>query len=171
MEGNFKEIRPEDIGDNPFSLIGETWMLITAGTRESFNTMTASWGGLGVLWNKQIATCFVRPTRHTYGFMETAAGFSLCFFDERHRKILDYCGSRSGRNVDKVAKTGLVPVFGGDAIYFEQARLVIECRKVYTFDIDPARFVDQGIDKLYPEKDYHRAYIGEIIRCLAKQGE
>jgi len=168
MERGFVEIRPEEIGDNPFKLIGESWMLITAGTRDSFNTMTASWGGLGVLWNRPIAVCFVRPTRHTYGFMEAAGGFSLCFFDEQHRKILEYCGAKSGRKVDKVAKTGLLPVFGADTVYFEQARLVIECRKVHTWDIDPARFVDREIDKLYPKKDYHRAYIGEIVRCLKR---
>lgn len=163
-------IKPEELKDNPFKLVGSDWMLITAGTPDSFNTMTASWGGFGVLWNKNIAWCVVRPTRYTYGFMEKAESFSLSFFTEDYRKALSLCGSKSGRDIDKAAAAGLTPTPGKleGTTTFEQARLVIECRKLYYQDIDPAHFLDASIDRNYPEKDYHRMYIGEIINCLIK---
>lgn len=165
----FKTIDPEAIKDNTFRLIDKEWMLITAGKKDSFNTMTASWGGLGILWHKQVAFCFVRPTRHTYGFMEKNDYFTLSFFEEKYRKILETCGSKSGRNTDKIKETGLMPLPGvTGAVYFEQARLVLECRKIYSQDLDPQRFLDPEIHKNYAVKDYHRMYVGEILSCLTK---
>lgn len=165
----FKTIQPQELRDNPFKLIGTDWMLITAGTQASFNTMTASWGGLGVLWDKDVAFVFVRPTRHTFGFIEKAAGFTLSFFAEEYRSKLEFCGSNSGRDVNKVAKTGLTPAFDvPDAVYFSEARLVLVCRKLHAQDLDPARFLDPQIAEFYAQKDYHRLYIGEITRCLTR---
>ncbi len=170
MAERFVEIKPEQISDNTFKLIGSDWMLITAGTLDSYNTMTASWGGFGVLWNKNICFCVVRPNRYTYGFMEKADTFTLSFFDNSYRNALVFCGSHSGRDVDKAAKTGLTPVEAGNgSVYFNEARLVIECRKLYFQDINPANFIDPDIDKNYPQKDYHRMYVGEIVRCLQKK--
>ncbi|OPY81234.1 MAG: Flavoredoxin [Syntrophorhabdus sp. PtaU1.Bin153] len=164
-----KEISPEAITDNTFRLIGKDWMLVTAGTEASFNTMTAAWGGLGVLWDKKICFCVIRPTRYTYAFMEKSEGFTLSFFEEQYRDILTYCGTKSGKDVNKVAETGLTPVFDRGAIYFGGARLVIVCRKIYTQDIAPENFLDPELDKFYPKKDYHRMYVGEILRCLSMQ--
>ena len=121
----FKETIPELLTDNPFKLIGKDWMLITSGTTASFNTMTASWGGLGVLWEKKVAFCFIRPTRHTYEFVERSQYFTLSFFTERHRKALSFCGSHSGRDTDKIKGAGLTPAHGGGFVYFEEARLVM----------------------------------------------
>jgi flavin reductase (DIM6/NTAB) family NADH-FMN oxidoreductase RutF len=112
----FRETKPELLTDNPFKLIGTDWTLITAGAPRSFNTMTASWGGLGVLWDKKVCFCFIRPTRHTYSFVEKAASFTLSFFDEQHRKALTFCGTHSGRDTDKIAATGLTPVQGRDRL-------------------------------------------------------
>lgn len=169
MTPDFKTIKPTAVGDNVFKLIDKDWMLITAGSIKSWNTMTASWGGLGVLWNKPVAFAFVRPTRHTYGFMERAGRFTLSFFPERYRKALAFCGTHSGRDTDKAAATGLAPLaVAPGAVSFKQARLVLVCRKLYTTDIDPARFVDPKIDRLYPKKDYHRLYVGEITTCLGR---
>jgi flavin reductase (DIM6/NTAB) family NADH-FMN oxidoreductase RutF len=166
----FAEIKPQDIPDNIFKLIGLDWMLVTAGTRESFNMMTASWGGMGILWNKNIAICFVRPHRYTYDFMERADCFTLSFFGEDYRDALNLCGSKSGRQVNKVAATGLTPIAGETgAIYFAEARLVLECRKIYYQDLDPANFVVSDIHKNYPTRDYHRMYLGEIVHCLARR--
>src|SRR5512139_341908 len=106
----FSETRPELLSDNPFRLIGADWMLITAGSPDAFNTMTASWGGLGVLWERKVAFCFIRPTRHTYGFIERAGGFTLSFFGEQYRSALQFCGTHSGRDTDKVSGAGLTPV-------------------------------------------------------------
>ena len=167
----FKAIRPEEIGDNPFKLIGDDWMLITAGTLDSWNTMTASWGGMGHLWDKNICICFVRPTRHTYQFMEKNTGFTLSFFDEKYREALTFCGSQSGRNVDKAKKTGLTPVaMESGAVYFEQARLVVECTKLYFQDLDPGHFLDSSIHDFYASRDYHRMYIGEVVKAIHRSG-
>ena len=164
----FKETMPELLADNPFELIGKDWMLITAGTPQSFNTMTASWGGLGVLWERKVAFCFIRPTRYTYEFVERSDTFTLSFFEERYRKALSFCGSHSGRDVDKIKKAGLTPVNKGSFVYFDESRLVLACRKLSFQDISPDHFLDQSINDLYPEKDYHRMYIGEIVKCLRK---
>jgi len=164
----FKETAPELLTDNPFKLIGKDWMLITAGTPGSFNTMTASWGGLGVLWERKVAFCFIRPTRYTYEFIERSDTFTLSFFEEHHRKALSYCGSHSGRDTDKIKGAGLTPVKEGGFVYFDEARLVLACRKLYFQDISPGRFLDEKIDDMYPQKDYHRMYVGEIVKCLRK---
>lgn len=171
MDKQFIEINPEQITDNTFKLISSDWMLITAGNMQSFNTMTASWGGLGVLWNKNVAFCFVRPSRYTYGFMEKAWGFTLSFFDKQYRKALNFCGSHSGRDCDKVAETGLTPVsFDDEMVYFEQARMVLICKKLYFHDIIPAHFLDPALDGInYPLKDYHRMYIAEIMKVFLQQ--
>lgn len=170
MKHAFEEFNADELSENPFRLIGSDWMLITAGTPESFNTMTASWGGMGILWGKKVAFCVIRPQRHTYGFMEKAEHFTLSFFDERYRDALLFCGTHSGRDTDKVSETGLIPVAGDDdTVYFEEARLVLVCRKIYHHDIDPSRFLDPALEENYPEKDYHRMYIGELTGCLRKK--
>ena len=164
-----KELKPTALKDNPFKLIGSDWMLITAGTPEHFNTMTASWGGLGVIWDKEVAFVFVRPTRHTFSFMEQAAVFTLSFFTEQYRPALDFCGTHSGRDVNKVAKTGLTATTGEDSgVYFAEARLVLVCRKLHAQNIDPAGFLDPAISEFYAQRDYHRLYVGEILRGLVR---
>lgn len=168
MAKGLREVDPETIQDNVFKLIGKDWMLITAGTPDGFNTMTASWGGLGVLWDKKVGFSVVRPTRYTYSFLEKSDVYTLSFFSGRYRKALMLCGTKSGREIDKVRETGLTPVFAGEAIFFQEARLVLECRKLYFQDIVPDNFRDAGLEKFYPGRDYHRMYVGEIVRCLAK---
>jgi flavin reductase (DIM6/NTAB) family NADH-FMN oxidoreductase RutF len=166
----FHEIAPEALTDNVFKAIGKQWMMITAGTAESFNPMTASWGGLGILWSKPVAFVVVRPQRFTFGLMEAGTHYSLTFFDETYRKALNYCGTRSGRDVDKVAETSLTPLPGKTgAILFEEARLAIECRKLYAQDLTEANFVDTTIvDQAYPARDFHRMYVGEVVRIWGK---
>jgi len=168
MMEKFNEIRCEELTDNPFKLVGSDWMLITAGTPDAFNLMTAAWGGLGVLWQRNVAFCFVRPTRYTYGFMEKSDRFTLSFFADEYRNMLNFCGSRSGKDVDKVAETGLAPVFENGFVYYDQARLVFQCRKLYAQDLMPDAFLDPRINDLYPLKDYHRMYVGEILKCLRR---
>ncbi len=161
---------PREIPDNVFRLVHEDWMLITAGTLQSFNMMTASWGGLGVLWEKQVAMCVIRPGRHTYGFVEKSPLFTLSFFTEAFRPALDLCGTKSGRDTNKAKEAGLTPIAtptGG--VSFDEARLILECRKVYTHDLDPARFLDPAIERNYPSKDYHRIYVGEIGSILQRE--
>ena len=167
----FTRIDPKELNQNVFSLIGDQWMLITAGTKEKCNTMTASWGGLGVLWGKPVATVYIRPQRYTMEFVEGSEFFTLAFFGEEYRKALALCGSKSGRDVDKVKECGFtVETAESGAPYFSQAELVLVCRKAYWQDMDPAHFLDGEIDnKWYPGKDYHRIFIGEIVEALRKE--
>ncbi len=169
MEKVFRETDVQSLKESTFKLLGSDWMLITAGSIESFNTMTAAWGGLGVLWDKNVCYCFIRPQRYTYEFMEKADSFTLSFFEEKYRGMLDFCGSNSGRDTDKVKETGITPAGGKlSTVYFSEARLVFICRKIYFQDLIPDHFLDQSIQKNYPKKDYHRMYIGEIVSCLKK---
>lgn len=169
MSDVFREIKPKDIPDNVFKLIGDDWMLITAGVSKDYNTMTASWGGLGILWGAPVSYCFIRPHRYTYNFVEKNETYTLSFFDEKYRKALQYCGAHSGRDVDKAEATGLTVVEGEDnTVYFEEARLVLVCKKLYYQDLNPENFLDLSIDRNYLKKDYHRMYVGKIVKCLIK---
>ena len=166
---DFKQIRPGEIKDNAFSMISTVWMLITAGIPGNYNTMTASWGGFGHLWHKDVCFIFIRPQRYTYRFIENNSVFTLSFFNEQYRDALKLCGTKSGKDIDKVAEAGLTPVKSPQgSIYFNEARLVIECRKIYFHDINPQFFLDQNIASNYTNRDYHRMYTGEILTVLAR---
>lgn len=170
MKG-YREIKPEEIGDNLFKLIGLDWMLLTAGTPDSYNTMTANWGGCGVLWFRDVCWCVVRPQRYTYEYMEKSDTFTFSFFEEKYRSALQLCGTKSGRDIDKAEATGLTPVSGSTpgTTTFEEARLVIECRKIYFQDIDPRNFLDPSIAENYQGDDYHRMYLGEVLKCFVRE--
>lgn len=165
----FNEIKPTEIKDNIFDLIGRQWMLVTAGNEKFFNTMTASWGGAGVLWNRPVAISFIRPQRYTYEFLEKNDRYTLSFYDEGYRDALNFCGSHSGRDCDKAKETGLTPVASNDAVYFDEAKLVLICRKLFIQDFKPECFIDKSIAATYKGDDYHRVYIGEIEKVLAKK--
>ncbi len=166
---NFTKISHEKIADNPFLLLRKEWMLVTAGTKDDFNTMTASWGGFGFLWNKPICHIYIRPQRFTYDFTEKYGFFTLSFFDEKYRGALNICGAKSGRDTDKVKETGLTPEYTDNGnVFFSEARLVIECKKIYYQDLNPDYFLDPSIAGNYKNSDYHRMYIGEITGTLIK---
>jgi flavin reductase (DIM6/NTAB) family NADH-FMN oxidoreductase RutF len=166
--------QPIDVHDlvtPAFGVWDKTWFLLTAGDRPSgsasnasFNTMTVSWGGLGFIWGKPLAVVFVRPTRHTFGFMERAKDFTLCAFPESCREALNLLGTKSGRDSDKVAASGLTPIAlpSVRSPAFAQADLIMACRKTYWQDLDPAHFLAGYIDPLY-RNDYHRMYFGEVM--------
>ena len=164
-----RKIDLKALDKNVFSAIGDQWMLITAGTADRCNTMTASWGGLGVIWGSPAATCYIRPQRYTKEFVDREEYFTLTFFGEEYRKALQLCGSRSGREVDKVKECGFtVRAAECGAPYFEEAELVLVCRKRFAQPMDPANIPQDVKDKFYPEQDYHTLYIGEIVEALAK---
>jgi len=164
----FREVDPRELTDNPVRIIGDDWMLVTAGTPDDWNTMTASWGSIGVLWHEPVVFAFVRPRRHTYGFMERSDHYTLTFFDESYKDTLMYCGTHSGKDVDKAKETGLTPMEVGPSMSFEEARLVILGRKWYTQDIDRERFLDPAIDENYEDRSYHRMYVGRIEKVLVR---
>ena len=164
-----KAIDPKCLNENVFSLIGDRWMLMTAGNRDSRNTMTASWGGLGVIWGAPSATCYVRPQRYTKEFLDREEYFTLSFYGEEWKKALSLCGSKSGREVDKEAECGLTPAYAAcGAPYYEQAELVLVCRKRFAQPMDPALIPEEIKEKWYPQRDYHTIYIGEIVEALSR---
>lgn len=166
----FKEIQPVEIKDNPIQLIGREWMLITAGTPGHFNTMTASWGSMGELWFKPVCFFFVRPHRYTYEFLEKSNALTLSFYEAKYKPQLNYCGSRSGRESDKARECGFTPhAAKNGSVFFEEARLVLECTKIYFQDLVPENFIDPAIMKNYPQHDFHRMYVGEITRAIAAE--
>ena len=165
----FKQIDPKQLDFNPFGRIGHQWMLITAGNSEKANTMTASWGGAGVLWNKNVVTCYVRPQRFTREFIDASEYFSVSFLPEQYRKQLVYCGRVSGRDEDKMTGAGLTVCHEKEAPYFAEAETVLICRKIYVGELKPEGIVYPADDAAnYPEKDYHIVYIGEITEALTK---
>ena len=170
MMNEFQAVLPKTLGENFIELIGDDWMLVTAGDSSKFNMMTASWGGAGYLWNKPVVFVFVRPQRYTYEFMEDKRDFTLSFLDEKYRNALKICGTESGRDIDKVHRTGLTPCFSETGnVAFKEARLVLECRKLYCQFLEPGAFLDESIvTKHYPEHDYHKVYVAEIVKAWKK---
>lgn len=160
----FTVIQPEELRDNPFRMIGKDWLLLTATAPDDrFNSMTASWGGLGILWGKPVLYCFIRPQRYTHAFSEAGTRLTACVFSANHRPALNLCGKTSGRDTDKVKASGLTPGRTPDgSVYYQEARLVLFGRKLYTGQIDPTGFADAAVDENYPKKDYHTMYIYEI---------
>lgn len=163
-----KEINIRDIRKSAAELISDGWGLVTAGNEEKFNTMTVSWGALGEIWGKDAAFVFIRPQRYTFEFIEREEIFTLAFFSEEYKDALKICGSKSGRDIDKIAATGLTPVFTDGGVTFGEAEYTVICRKMASQFIDPLGFEDKDIEKNYPSGDYHKVYIGEILKVYAK---
>jgi len=168
----FLELKPEELDKSPFRLIGGDWMLITAEKDNAVNTMTASWGGLGVMWGKNAAFMVIRPQRYTKELVDRSDYFSLCFFDESFKKVLGYLGSVSGRNEDKIKKSNLTVIHEKGIPYFKEACTAIFCKKMYAQKFKPECFIEEELkDKWYPEEDYHTLYIGEVVKILVKNDQ
>ena len=167
---SYKEIKPAELTGNTFHMIGSDWMLVTAADGEKFNTMTASWGGMGILWNKPVCFVFIRPQRYTYEFTEKSDTLTLSFFGGREREALTVCGRKSGRDCDKVAEAGLTPFMIDEKDWsFEEAEVILKGRKIYIDDIKECGMLDPSIMKNYPANDFHRVYICEIEKVLVKK--
>lgn len=165
-----KKIEISGLKDNFFDAISKEWMLVTAGSIDKFNMMTASWGCIGWLWNKPVAVVFIRPERFTHDFIEEKDKLTLSFLGNSSdaRKAYNLCGSKSGRDLDKVELTGLTPVETSEGcVTFEQSRLTLECKKLYKDSIRPDCFIKQDISKWYGGKNggYHDVYILEILNA------
>lgn len=176
----FHHIDPKSITDNTFSLIGNEWMLVTSAKDTDnlvcgtdYNTMTASWGGMGILWGRPVAFVFIRPQRHTFSFTEENDRMTLSFFGEEYRSALSYCGKFSGRDVDKAKECSLTPAADhtefGRAVWFEEARLVIKLKKLYADFIRPEAMTDEMPMSSYANGDFHKMYVCEITDVLLKE--
>lgn len=166
----FQEIAIESLSCNPFTKISKEWMLITAGDEKKSNTMTASWGGLGIMWGKNIATVYIRPQRYTKEFVDANGTFTISFLPEEYRKALNVCGTVSGKDVeDKWQEAGLHPYPVDGTVAVEEADLVLVCKTQYHQEMKPECFdVAENDEKWYPQKDYHMMYMAEIVKVLKK---
>ncbi len=163
----FKETSAKELNENFIKAIADEWMLIAAGSREKYNMMTASWGFAGEMWGEDCMAAVVRPQRYTMDFIDKSDYLTFSFYGD-NKEIHKICGSKSGRDTDKTAETGLTPVFDGEAVYFEQARLVIICKKLYVSQLSEAGFTDKEPLKWY-NGDLHKLIIGKIERVLVKE--
>ena len=164
---NWQEISPYEI-ENALKLIGKDWMLITVRDGEGVNAMTASWGCMGVLWNKPVALCFIRPQRHTFGLAESEDRFSLCFMDENYRNALGLCGKLSGRDCDKLKEAGLASEDVDGVPVISEARMALVCKKLYADRLKEEAFADKALLSNYTAGDYHQMYVLEIEKVLVK---
>lgn len=164
-----REINIREIKENFVKMINDDWALLSAGAPENFNTMTVSWGGIGELWGKDVCFVFVRPQRYTFEFMEKNDYFSLSFFGGDYKKELGICGSKSGRDIDKMTETGFTPIDFQDAVGYEQAKVNIILRKLAYQDMKPDGFIDESIMGNYANNDFHRVYVGEIVKVIVEE--
>ncbi len=165
---NYKKISIEEVKENLVKLISKEWFLISAGNEIKANAMTASWGFIGHMWNKDVAMCVVRPQRYTHEFIEENDRFSLTFFESEFKNVLGVFGTKSGREIDKI-NGELTAAYHNETLYYEEAKLVIFCKKVYKAPFLKEGFLDKEIpDKCYPENDFHTAFYGEILEVWEK---
>lgn len=169
----FYDIEPTGLALRSFYVLDKEWALLSAGSAEHCNAMTVSWGTMGTLWNLPVTTVYARPQRYTREFLDNSAHYTLSFFGGRQMEALGYLGAHSGRDGDKMAQTGLS--FAVDdrfgAPFAQQAQLVMVCRKLYCDDLKADRFADPSIIEAdYPEGDFHRQYVGEVVRVMLNEG-
>ena len=166
---SFKSEDINNISLNPFTKIGKDWFALTAGDDKKVNTMTAAWGSMGVMWGKNVVFVVVRDSRYTKEFIDKEGTFSLSFLGEKHRNMLKYLGTVSGRTEDKIKEAGVEINYQNGVPYVDQANLVLICRAMSATEIKPEEFLDSEIDeKWYGDKDYHTLYIAEITDFLAR---
>ena len=167
----YRKLQPQQIQGNPFDMLGEQWALVTAGTQQKCNTMTVSWGMMGVMWGKNVVQVVLRPQRYTKEFVDEQGTFTLSFYDAKDKKALGYLGKVSGRVEDKIPKVGFVPKDFDGVPAFEQANLVLVCKTLYTQTVDPKGFEPNTDcdEKWYPNKDYHVMYTAEVTGVYQKE--
>lgn len=166
----FKEILPSEIKENFFTAVNDDWMLITAKKSDgTINTMTASWGGFGIMWARPVCLCVIRPQRYTLEFVEESERLTLTFLNDGYREALKLLGTKSGRDCDKISESGLSTIHDGEIVGFNEARMIISGKKIYTDTIKECGFIDKSIiDSKYPNRDYHRVFVCEIEKVFIK---
>ncbi|MBQ6848322.1 MAG: flavin reductase [Clostridia bacterium] len=163
----FKEINPKEISDNLIKAIAEEWMLISAGDKDGYNMMTASWGFMGEMWGADSVVAMVRPQRYTMKFINDNDYFTLSFYGD-NKAVHKVCGSQSGRDVNKTELTGLTPIFCDNSVYFKEARMVLVCKKQYVDVLKEECFTDTAPLEKWYNKDLHHIIIGKIEKVLIK---
>ena len=166
----YRQITPEELSGNIIKMVSKQWMLITAGQPDKFNSMTAGWGGIGVLWSKPVVFIAVRDTRYTYQFLERENYFTLTFFDEKYRAQLHMFGTKSGRNVDKLKESGFTAINTGKGMAYEEAKLIIACKKIYGDKLEATNASNLEPNPwFFKGAGYHKLYFGEIVGIWIKK--
>ena len=166
---SFQEITSDIMEINPFKAIGQDWFLLTAEKDGKVNTMTAAWGGLGVMLGKHVAYVVVRDSRYTKEFIDGAERFSMTFMDEHYKSAMKYLGAVSGRDEDKINNARLHVDYDHGVPFIDEGNMVFICRKMFMAPMKPEDFIDHTIEgQWYSTKDYHNMYIAEIEHFLAR---
>ena len=146
----------ENVTTNPFTKFDKDWALVTAGTKEKFNSMTISWGAMGTLWRVPVLQIFIRPNRYTFKFLEENEYFTVSFYDKKYKKALGIMGSKSGKDFDKVKLSGLTPKFLENGITYEEATETYVCKKIYMNEMDKSKFpTEEKVSKMYKDEPAH----------------
>ena len=153
------------------SVFDKKWALLTAGDSDNFNAMTISWGGLGTIWGRPVATVYVRTSRYTHDFMDANEFFTVSFYPEECKRILGVLGSKSGRDMDKMKESGLTPVQAGESMSFKEAEITLVCRKLYKQQLNVANMPENVAKAMYEGQAPHDMYIGEIVEIIGNDGE
>lgn len=165
----FRDICLKDFKENVINIIANEFMLITAGNKEKYNMMTASWGFMGEMWGEDSVAVVVRPSRYTMELINNSDYFTLTFYGE-DKSVHKICGSKSGRDIDKTKATGLTPIANDDYVYFDEARLVLVVKKKYVQPMSKDFLTDKAVDeKWYKDGDWHNLIIGSIERIYVKE--
>ena len=149
-----------------FEQFDKKWALLTAGTKDDYNTMTISWGGLGTIWNKPVATVYVRESRYTHDYMEKNDYFTISFYPEQYKQLLGVLGSKSGREIDKMNISELSPKVAGDSMTFVEAEITLVCKKLFKQKLLPENMPKEVVSSLYADSDLHDMYIGEVVDII-----
>ena len=149
-----------------FTKFDKQWVLLTVGDEKSFNTMTISWGGLGTLWNKPVASVYVRTSRYTHEFMDNNEYFTVSFYPEDYKKTLGVLGSKSGRDMNKMKESGLTPVAVDGSITFREAEMTLVCKKLCKQRLEPANMNADIAKQFYGSDAEHDLYIGEVVEII-----
>ena len=174
-QSHYDRIEATDLPDNVINLIGKQWMLVTSGNTSSYNTMTASWGAIGYMWSRPSTFIAVRDSRHTYQFLQREESFTLSFFTEEYRGALRICGTKSGRDTDKVSEAGLTPLETPSGLMsFKEARMILECKKIFVQEMDYANLTQPYKEKIMEESynkepSKHQLFISEITNIWIKK--
>ena len=149
-----------------FAQFDKKWALLTAGNKDKFNTMTISWGGLGTIWNKPVATVYVRTSRYTYEFMEENDYFTISFYPEEYKKTLGVLGAKSGRDMDKMNDSGLTAKEIDNSMTFDEAEVTLVCKKLFKQELDTANMPEKIAKTVYGNDAPHVMFIGEVVDII-----
>ncbi|MFN3411682.1 MAG: flavin reductase [Exilispira sp.] len=167
--GNFKSSNPFSFSDNLLNRINKKWFLITSGDLSNYNMMTASWGMFGILWNKPVAQVFIRPSRYTFEYVNKNDFFSICFFEDSYKDILQLLGSKSGRDFNKMHIDRLSPInYQDKTIFFKEASEILILKKLLVIPLDSSRITTDVKEDFYKENDFHFIFLAQIVDYLTK---